>query len=242
MKLKFDEFGIYKCPRCHEEVQYYQKGDTIPLLLTTSTLARTHKDILNEEGVCSHFEIIELPGARIAEMNAIALPIIEFLSKHNHVQVLCVVGVNDFLLKDNTLDNIFKDFENFSVSINQSANVQNVNVKFIGIPLIPSLCKFNTDYHVIRNERSAEMIKYNDLLKSYNSQIDAVTPYVPTLMFKGIKKFSNDTFPDNYHHIPEHWDEWDREIPRKNCIHLAAHIKRSFWSEIQRFFKNTLKK
>ena len=33
MKLDFDEFGCYKCPRCGEEVQYYQKGDTIPLLL-----------------------------------------------------------------------------------------------------------------------------------------------------------------------------------------------------------------
>ena len=242
MKLDFDENGCYTCPRCEEKVQYYQKGDTIPLLLTTSTLARTHTDILHEEGVCSHFEIIELPGARIAEMSQIVMPIIEFLSEHNKVQVLCAVGVNDFLLRGNTLDNIFKDFENFSIAINQSAHKQNLNFKFIGIPLVPSLCKFKNDYHEIRRDMTADMVKYNDLIKSFNAQIDVLSFYVPTLMFKGIRKFSNDPFPENYHHVPECWEEWDREIPKKNCIHLADHVKRGFWSEIQRFFKYAVKK
>ena len=238
MRLKFDEFGCYTCPRCGEEVAYYQKGDTIPLLITTSTLARTHKDILIEEGVCSHFEIIELPGARISEMAQVVTPLVEFLSRNNKVQILCVVGVNDFLMKDNSLDQIIKDFESFTGSINTGANYKNVNVKFIGIPLIPSLCKFQNDFHVVRKERSAEIIKYNELISGYNESIDKLSFYVPTLMFKGIRKFcEQEMFPNNYHHVPECWDNWDREVPKKNCIHLAAHVKRSFWAEIQRFFK-----
>ena len=243
MKLEFDDFGCYTCPRCKEEVQYYQKGDTIPLLITTSTLARTHKDILNEEGVCSHFEIIELPGARISEMSIVVNPIIEFLSKYNKVQVLCVVGVNDFLLKNNGLDNILKDFDQFSDSVNTGEFFQNVNVKFIGIPMIPSLCKFENDFHVVRMERTQDIIKYNELLSSYNATVDKLAFYVPTLMFKGIRKFAEEpTFPNNYHHVPECWDNWDWEIPRKNCIHLAAHVKRAFWAEVQRFFKCATKK
>ena len=243
MKLDFDDFGCYTCPRCKEEVQYYQKGDTIPLLITTSTLARTHKDILQEEGVCSHFEIIELPGARITEMAQVVTPIIEFLSKHNKVQVLCVVGVNDFLLKNNGFDKILKDFELFSDAVNTGEHFQNVNVKFIGIPMIPSLCKFENDFHTIRADRTQDIIKYNEILSSFNTTVDKLGFYVPTLMFKGIRKFAEQPlFPNNYHHVPECWDNWDMEIPRKNCIHLAAHVKRAFWAEIQRFFKCATKK
>ena len=70
---------------------FWKKSMTSHLILiTTSTLARTHKDILIEEGVCSHFEIIELPGARIAEMTQVVTPMVEFLARYDKVQVLCV--------------------------------------------------------------------------------------------------------------------------------------------------------
>ena len=42
LRCDFDKFGCYVCPLCKEEVQYYQNGDTIPILVTTSTLAKTH--------------------------------------------------------------------------------------------------------------------------------------------------------------------------------------------------------
>ena len=57
MKCNFDKEGCYTCPRCNTKVQYYKKGDTIPILITTSTLARTHTALARDEGVCSHFEI-----------------------------------------------------------------------------------------------------------------------------------------------------------------------------------------
>ena len=227
--------GCYTCPRCQCAVQYYQKGDTIPLLVTTSTLARTQRELFVEEGVCTHFEVIELSGAKISEMNAVLSPIVEFLCKYNKLEVLVVVGVNDLAQKGEDTKILDEAVENFEI-FTKFWQIFDCNVKFIQIPLIPSLSKLSNDTHEVRFDRTNLILHFNKVIDDYN-RLGITRAKVPSLLYSGIKREGEGQFPDGFAHIPECWDNWDTNIPKKNCVHLDSIVKRCFWPEIQESFK-----
>ena len=205
-------------------------------------LLKLTKIYLTRKGECAHFEIIELPGAKISKVSHTLYPILEFLSKYNKVQILCVAGVNDFLATDNPWEKIMSAFENFADHINVSTNFQNINMKFIEIPLIPSISHLKLDSHVVRKDRTQDILKYNDLISGYNNTVDVLQVPIPSLKLQGVKRENDEFFPESFSHVPELWDRWDELIPKKNCVHLAAHVKRSFWTEVKAFFDQVLKK
>ena len=196
-------------------------------------MARTQKDILNHDGTCTHFEVLELPGAKIFEMHHVVSPILEFLSKNNKLMVLIVCGVNDLLQTELAY---MTEFEAFTALF----DVLGCNAKFIELPLIPSLSRLDHDNHVVRFERIQDILSYNEALRKFNINSLPVKCLVPSLKFMGVKKESDGTFPNGYKHVPECWDRWDTQIPKSNCIHLATHVKVQFWSEIAGFFRKNV--
>ena len=165
-------------------------------------------------------------------------PIIDFLCKHNNFQVLCVAGINDFAYKSNTFAEIKDNFEIFC----DTFELVDGNIKFIGLPLVPSLSLLKHDGHRIRYERTQEILDFNDLITKHNCTAKPLSPsiHIPSLKHHGLKQIVEGTIVDAWAHVPDLWDRWDDLIPNKNCMHLAPHVKRAFWTDIQEFFNKSL--
>ena len=232
-KLDFDSNATYTCPRCKEEISYYRANEKIPILITTSTLARTHKEAFEKDGVCTHFEVFEFPGGKIHEISVIMTPILDFLTKYNSVNMLIVMGVNDFCNKKQKLEDIITNLEIFQDYI---ASNNKIDAKFIEIPLVPSLSSLKLDSHEVRTDKTEDILKYNDELTKWNAKSYPKNVKVPSLVRAGLRKETPGVFPADHTHVPEMWANWDKLIKDKNCVHLASHVKRAIWSEIKNYF------
>ena len=232
-KLDFDSNAHYTCPRCKENIPYYRANEKIPILITTSTLGRTHKEAFEKDGVCTHFEVFEFPGGKINEISVVMTPILDFLSQYNSLNLLIVMGVNDFCNKKQQYEDIVVNLEHFQEYIKCN---NKITAKFIEIPLVPSLSLLKLDSHVVRSDKTEEILKYNDELTKWNAASIPRNVKVPSLARAGIRKESPGVFPKDHSHVPELWANWDKYIKDKNCIHLADHVKRAFWGEIKEYF------
>ena len=116
------------CDGCKKPQFFYRFGETINILLTSSTLAdmKAKDKDRDKDYECSHFEYLVIRGGTFLDMNRIANPIINYLKCYFNVTLLVVCGIND--LNDDTLKKVCKDpymgiidrVKSFNVSIPQN--------------------------------------------------------------------------------------------------------------------------
>ena len=255
-----------QCDGCKQSYFMYRFGDTINILLTSSTMAgMKFKD--KEKGKdykCSHFEYLVIRGGNFLDMERIACPMINYLKCYFNVTVLVVCGINDLnddsLSKDPKKDpynGLIDRVNKFNVSISRiitrpktelegvKYHPGDMSVKYICIPYPPKFTRLHKEFHAIKHgiNRTKDVSNLNRYLKGLNNKSFPQTR-VPTMEMLGITEEPLQAGkPARNTHIFEEWHHKDNRWPKdksltKEVVHLRHSIKYPVWKAIHQYFQN----
>ena len=258
--------GKVECDGCKKPMNFYKFGDTIKVLLSSSTLANLKKRDSDKvrKHTCTHFEYLTVSGGNFLDMEAIAIPILKFLQGYFNVEVLIVCGIND--LNDKRLYNIDKSYNyralvdrvrNFNAEICKEKKEPDVklddltitpgelSIRYIGIPYPPAFSKIGNDKHLCKADLTGEISCLNKFFKNLNNKVVPVRK-VPTLQYKGISDEPFNHRPESNRHIYEMWHHGSHRWPKdpllgKDVVHLKDYARGEIWTQIHGYFQEVSK-
>ena len=251
------------CDGCKTPFFFYRFGDTISILLTTSTLAgMKHKDAdRNRDYECSHFEYLVVRGGTFLDMTRIACPILKFLQGYFNVQVLIVCGIND--LNDESLNKERDPFQELTKRVknfnklattgisrqkieldDQKLHPGDISVKYICIPYPPKFSRLRNETHPIKDkDRTDDIANLNRYFKKLNNE-SFPQRHVPTLEMIGISEEPLvKQKPVRNVHLYEEWHCGERKWPKdkrfaKDIVHLRYSARLIVWKAIHHYFSS----
>ena len=243
------------CDGCRAPTDALRFGDTINLLITTSTLAgMKFKDAdKHRDYKCSHFEYLVVRGGTYEDLYRIACPILTFLKSYFSIQVLVVCGIND-INQEPDIKKLIERVRRFNVRATSKVTKSKVemddpkihpgdiSVKFIGIPYPPKFTRLGRESHPIKNnvDRTQDIANLNRYFRKVNNESVPIR-HVPTMANLGITEEEFTHKPTKNTHIYHEWHLKDSRWPKdkglaKEVVHLRYSVRLHVWKAIHEYF------
>ena len=254
--------GKIECDGCKKLVDFYGFGDTIKVLLTTSTLAgmkyRDSDRFRKHE--CAHFEYLQIRGGTFLDMERVARPMLKFLQGYFNLEVLIVCGINELNEKGLEYHQIIDRVRLFNVKMTSRLlqpkhRISGVgvvkpgflNLRFMGIPFPPAFTRLGTEAHPIKEDinRTDDVANLNRYYRGLNKaagQAINSSRQIPTLQYLGITGGKFTEKPTNNTHNYSAWYHKDKDYPNvslrmtREVVHLRDTVKLVAWKAVHTYF------
>ena len=255
--------NIVKCTGCDNNTQFYQELDTICIVVGASTLLSRKNKKKNKEEVsigksvnaseCVHFKYLYSRGGTFDHLKIIADPIVAFLRRFFHIEILTCLGVNDILNTQKPYTVIIESAKSFDKTLKTPKKVDTeeckgkVTIKYVTIPFILAVCQLKGDFHELKNghNRTNHIVFVNRFLVDVLNAKKPDRPAVPTLHDLGISSDPLDNlYPTLNKHVFTLWEydhPFKKDLARhfrktKDVIHLNLSSRLKAWNRIHSYF------
>ena len=254
--------GKLDCDGCKKPIDFYSFGDTIKVLLSTSTLAgMKYRDVDRfRKHECSHFEYLTIRGGTFLDMERVARPMLKFLQGYFNLEVLIICGINELNEKDLAYHQIINRIRIFNVKMSSKLLKPKVdiggtgdlkpgtlNIRYIGIPYPPAFTRLGNESHPIKNDlnRVDDIANINRYFRSLNRAASLIinsSRQIPTLQYLGLNGSKFTHKPTGNTHAFSSWYHKNKDYPKitlrvtREVVHLKDTVKLIAWKAIHNYF------